>query len=216
MMARVGTITVLITLAWGGELQAQAEPGEDADAPTRTIFEGATVIDGTGAAARADMAVVVEGELITAVVPAGELGEELREGAEIVDASDWFAIPGLIEAHTHVATIRPPARGRSSSSTARALRGDHHRARHGGRPCVPSWTCSAPRSSRRSTLPTCISRRSWRDRNSSPIRARSRRPPERRRARSRGCRRLQERPTWRKPWGWREARGRPASRPTRR
>ena len=132
MMFRVGTITVLITLAWGGELQAQAGPGEGADAPTRTIFEGATVIDGTGAAARADMAVVVEGELITAVVPAGELGEELREGAEIVDASDWFAIPGLIEAHTHVATMADRARAEfilnrqlyAGITTARDMAGD--------------------------------------------------------------------------------------------
>ena len=132
MMFRVGTITVLITLAWGGELQAQAGPGEGADAPTRTIFEGATVIDGTGAAARADMAVVVEGEAISAIVPAGELGEELREGAEIVDASDWFAIPGLIEAHTHVATMADRARAEfilnrqlyAGITTARDMAGD--------------------------------------------------------------------------------------------
>ncbi len=125
-------IPILIALASAGTLEAQAGTGGLDGAPTRTIFEGATVIDGTGAAARADMAVVVEGEWITAVVPAGELGEEVRDGAEVVDASRWFAIPGLVESHMHVATRADRARAEfilnrqlyAGITTARDMAGD--------------------------------------------------------------------------------------------
>ena len=125
-------IPILIALASAGTLEAQAGTGGLVGTPTRTIFEGATVIDGTGAAARADMAVVVEGEWITAVVPAGELGEEVRDGAGVVDASRWFAIPGLVESHTHVATQADRARAEfilnrqlyAGITTARDMAGD--------------------------------------------------------------------------------------------
>lgn len=87
--------------------QARGGAGPSPAAPhqTRTIFENTTVIDGTGAPARPGMAIVVEGDAITAIVPVQDLGEDIREGAEIVDASAWFAIPGLIESHTHLATV---------------------------------------------------------------------------------------------------------------
>ena len=99
---------------------------------TRTIFEGATVIDGTGAPARRGMAIVVEGDAITLIVPVEDLGEDVRDGAEIVDASAWFAIPGLIESHTHLATVANRARAEfllnrqlyGGITTARDMAGD--------------------------------------------------------------------------------------------
>ena len=51
------------------------------------------------------MSIVVEGEEIVAVVPSAQVSAGQREGAEVVDAGAWFAIPGLVEAHTHVATM---------------------------------------------------------------------------------------------------------------
>ncbi len=118
--------------ARSGALQAQAGPGEEAAGAARTIFQGATVIDGTGAAARDDMAIVVEDEVIVAVVPVGELDAEMLESAEVVDASAWHAIPGLIESHTHVATMANRERAQfilnrqlyGGITTARDMAGD--------------------------------------------------------------------------------------------
>lgn len=118
--------------ARGGALQAQAGRGAEAAGAARTIFQGATVIDGTGAAARDDMAIVVEDEVIVAVVPVGELDAEMLEGAEVVDASAWYAIPGLIESHTHVATLANRERAQfilnrqlyGGITTARDMAGD--------------------------------------------------------------------------------------------
>ena len=94
--------------AWTEPVATQAAQGATPgaqDAPGRIIFRGPTVIDGTGAAARAEMAIVVEGERIQAIVPVAELTDELLADAEVVDATGWFAIPGLVESHTHVATM---------------------------------------------------------------------------------------------------------------
>lgn len=132
MIKRAGIIPIIIALASAGELAAQAGPGVQNAAPTRTIFDGATVIDGTGTGARTSMAIVVDGEAIAAVVPAAELAEEVREGAAVVDASEWFAIPGLIESHTHVATMASRARAEfilnrqlyAGITTARDMAGD--------------------------------------------------------------------------------------------
>ena len=86
-------------------LDAQAGNTAAERVPDRTIFEGATVIDGTGVPARPGMAIVVEGDAIAGILPVQDLAGDAREGAEIVDASGWFAIPGLVEAHTHLASV---------------------------------------------------------------------------------------------------------------
>ncbi|MDE2970935.1 MAG: hydrolase, partial [Acidobacteriota bacterium] len=122
----------LAALGWPGALSAQTGPEDGPSEPARIIFEGATVIDGTGAGAQAGLAIVVEGEEIAAIMPAGEIGTEAREGAEIVDASAWFAIPGLVETHTHVATSANRARAEfllnrqlyGGVTTARDMAGD--------------------------------------------------------------------------------------------
>ena len=139
MNARDKAIAVLIALsaagvlpASSGFLHAQAVPDAEAEVPARIIFEGATVIDGTGAPPQTGMAIVLEGEEIVAVLPAGELGAERRDGAEVVDASSWYAIPGLIESHTHVATMANRARAEfilnrqlyGGITTARDMAGD--------------------------------------------------------------------------------------------
>ena len=139
MNARDKAIAVLIALspagvlpASSGLLHAQAGPAAEPETPPRIIFEGATVIDGTGAPPRTGMAIVLEGEEIAAVLPVGELNAERRDGAEVVDASSWYAIPGLIESHTHVATMANRARAEfilnrqlyGGITTARDMAGD--------------------------------------------------------------------------------------------
>ncbi len=70
----------------------------------RLIYRGATVIDGSGAAPRADMAIVVDGERIAAIVPAATLDLTAWPGYQMRDMRGLYALPGLIDTHVHYAT----------------------------------------------------------------------------------------------------------------
>jgi imidazolonepropionase-like amidohydrolase len=70
------------------------------------VYSGAAIIDGTGDLLRPDMAIVVRGERIEAVVPVAEL--KVPTGAEVVDVRNQYALPGFINSHEHLAT--PPNR----------------------------------------------------------------------------------------------------------
>ena len=56
------------------------------------------LIDGTGAPARNDMAIMVRGERIVAIVPA------VKPGKGIIDMHGAVAMPGMINTHVHLAT----------------------------------------------------------------------------------------------------------------
>ena len=116
--------------AWTAPVALQARQGATPgvqEGPGRTVFQGATVIDGTGAPAREEMAIVVDGERIEAIVPVAELTDELLEGAELVDASSWFAIPrpGRV-AHARCDHGQPRASGVHPQPVP--VRRDHHGA----------------------------------------------------------------------------------------
>lgn len=66
------------------------------------VLTGATLIDGTGAAPVPDAAVVIEGDRISAVGSRAGLG--WPADAEVIDASGRTLIPGLIDAHDHLAS----------------------------------------------------------------------------------------------------------------
>jgi hypothetical protein len=66
------------------------------------VLTGATVIDGTGAAARTGMTLVLRDGIIAAIHPDGTV--PIPIGAEVRDARGQWIIPGLIDAHVHVAT----------------------------------------------------------------------------------------------------------------
>jgi dihydropyrimidinase len=68
--------------------------GEPASRGERRLFSGGTVVNVDGAS-RAD--VLVEGERIAAVGP-----DLPRDGAQIVDASGRYLLPGGIDVHTHL------------------------------------------------------------------------------------------------------------------
>ena len=85
----------------------------------RVVYRGATLIDGTGAPAAPDMAVVVNGERIEAVLPVGSLTARMTEGAEIVDLAGRWLLPGLIDSHQHLAT--PPDRRLAEAHLRRDL-----------------------------------------------------------------------------------------------
>jgi len=71
-------------------------------APARAAWtiQHVTVIDGTGAAAKPDMTVVVEGARITLVTPTGVAGKPV---GQVIDGRGDYLIPGLMDVHIHLA-----------------------------------------------------------------------------------------------------------------
>ncbi|MEA3245914.1 MAG: amidohydrolase family protein [Gemmatimonadota bacterium] len=78
---------------------ARQRGGAPRDAPI--LVRDVTVIDGTGAAARAHQDILVRGGKIAALGATGALGQAPDSA---IDARGLFAIPGLIDAHVHLGT----------------------------------------------------------------------------------------------------------------
>jgi len=70
------------------------------------VYRGAALIDTAHGVVRPDVSIVVEGQRIKAVVPTRELAA--IPGAQILDMTGRFVLPGLIDSHQHLAT--PPDR----------------------------------------------------------------------------------------------------------
>lgn len=69
--------------------------------PSRALaFVGVTLIDGTGATAIPDAAVVVEGERIRAAGPRAQV--PVPPGAQVIDGAGRTLMPGLADLHTHL------------------------------------------------------------------------------------------------------------------
>ena len=64
-------------------------------------LQGATVVDVTNGTLRPNQTVLVEGNRIAAIGAASTV--TIPDGAEIVDATGTFLIPGLWDMHTHAA-----------------------------------------------------------------------------------------------------------------
>jgi len=105
-------------------------------AQVATVYDGAVVIDGTGAPPRPGMAIVVRDGRIQAVVPSGQwralLGPADAKLAHVVDMHGRYALPGLIDTHVHLATDPDPPYERallrryvfSGVTTVRDMAGD--------------------------------------------------------------------------------------------
>jgi imidazolonepropionase-like amidohydrolase len=68
-----------------------------------TALRAGWLWDGTGGAAIRDGVVLIDGDRIAAIGPASTVA--VPEGAETVDRSTEFLMPGLIDAHTHITII---------------------------------------------------------------------------------------------------------------
>lgn len=90
-----------------------------AGAGNQVVYRGVTLIDGTSAAPRTNMAIVVEGERIKAVVPAAQFKAD--PGAQVHDMSGMYVMPGMIDSHVHYATN--PNRGFAEAELKRNVYG---------------------------------------------------------------------------------------------
>ena len=69
------------------------------------VLNHVTLIDGTGAAARPDTTIVLEGKRVLAIYPSGSRPDP--GGAQVHDLAGRYAIPGLIDAHVHISDVEP-------------------------------------------------------------------------------------------------------------
>ncbi|WP_066807564.1 amidohydrolase family protein [Sphingomonas asaccharolytica] len=100
-------------------LAAASEPA--APAQDILLFRNATLFDGTGRSPTYNMDVIVEGERIKQVVPDANLDPGLLQKAKIVDVRGRFLMPGMIDAHVHLAT--PPNRRQAEAVLRRDIFG---------------------------------------------------------------------------------------------
>lgn len=68
-----------------------------------TVIRGARVIDGTGAPARDDVTLVVDGDHFSIVGPG--LRVKMPDGTKVVDYTGKTIIPGLISDHSHIGLV---------------------------------------------------------------------------------------------------------------
>lgn len=86
-----------------------------------TLYRHATLIDTAAMQARADMDVLVAGERIRVVFADASPAPPEAAGARVVDLRGRFLMPGLIDAHVHLAT--PPNRRQAEAESRRNLYG---------------------------------------------------------------------------------------------
>ena len=112
MTPRLAAITSMLLLVG-------AAPFAPPSAGTRTVYRHATLIDGTGRPLQQNMAVVTEGERITAVEPDSAVTAAQPRGATQVDLTGKYLLPGYIDSHQHLAT--PPDRPEAEARLKRDI-----------------------------------------------------------------------------------------------
>ncbi|MGE3172113.1 MAG: amidohydrolase family protein [Planctomycetota bacterium] len=98
-------VAVLLTLTPIARAQSDRRPVPPESDPTGRsvrVLTDLTVIDGSGQPARAGVSLVLVGERIDRIVDGRPT--DVPTGAEWVDLGGFFAVPGLIDVHTHLAT----------------------------------------------------------------------------------------------------------------
>ncbi|MEU8794131.1 amidohydrolase family protein [Streptomyces sp. NPDC048643] len=90
------------------EVSGAPAPHAPAVEGTVAVYRGATLFDGTGRPARPGTSIVVDGQVVRAVGDDAAIAAELPADAQVFDLGGSFVVPGLIDAHQHIAT--PPDR----------------------------------------------------------------------------------------------------------
>lgn len=109
LAAALTTCVSTLPLAHAAAADAQDERQQKVDqlagkSSARIIYHDLTLIDGSGAAARPGMSIVVDGERIRAIVPAASLDAAAWPGYTRRDLHGRYALPGLVDTHVHYAT----------------------------------------------------------------------------------------------------------------
>ncbi len=94
-LIRFALLVVATSSSWG---QAPPEP-PPLPAPTWCAIKAGRLIDPESGSSASNQIILVEGETIRAVGP----DVEIPEGAEVIDLSHLSVLPGLVDAHTHMA-----------------------------------------------------------------------------------------------------------------
>lgn len=100
-------------------LLGAATPFAPPAAGTRIVYRHASLIDGTGRPLQRDMAVVTDGERITAVLADSALTQAQLDGATQVNLQGEYLLPGYIDTHQHLAT--PPNRPEAEARLRRDI-----------------------------------------------------------------------------------------------
>ena len=98
-MTRFGVLSACAILV--GTMGLSAPRAEAADPPSPPVYvKAGHLFDATSDNLRDNMVLVIDGERITRIAPAGEIA--IPSGAEVVDLSRAWVLPGLIDCHTHL------------------------------------------------------------------------------------------------------------------
>ncbi|WP_197460256.1 amidohydrolase family protein [Sphingorhabdus sp. M41] len=87
----------------------------------KVVYRDVVLIDGTSENARPDMAIVIQDDRITAIVPNSAVSEDMLDGATVYDMAGEYVLPGLIDSHVHLATL--PHRATASAYMKRYIYG---------------------------------------------------------------------------------------------
>jgi imidazolonepropionase-like amidohydrolase len=103
-MKKIGSwpIVGLAVLSFSVTAYSQTAPSKGKAAPPPLALEHAAVFDGPTGSFLADRTLVLEKGLISGLFESGK--KALPEGARVVDLTGKFVIPGLIDAHVHIAS----------------------------------------------------------------------------------------------------------------
>src|SRR4051794_30102192 len=91
---------LLLTTPGPGGAAEQNAPKKPSEPKTSYLIAG-HLFDGTSDQLLDKTVVVISGERIESVGPAGSI--QIPSGAEVIDLSDLTVLPGLIDCHTHLA-----------------------------------------------------------------------------------------------------------------
>src|SRR3989454_9497904 len=100
MSRRVLLAAVPIALAVTVRLPAQAPTAPAAPQPA--LVKAGRLVDARGGAVLTTQAILIEGERIKELGPAGAVAGHAPPGAKVIDLSGATVLPGLIDCHTHI------------------------------------------------------------------------------------------------------------------